>query len=70
VARRYSNLNPGHLPSGFKDILRWGVLDRLFGKHRPSIEQPVLQTRRPPQPGGYRMLGELLARDFERDLPA
>jgi L-ascorbate metabolism protein UlaG (beta-lactamase superfamily) len=34
VARRYSNLNPGHLPNGFKNILRWGVLDRLAGKRR------------------------------------
>ena len=34
MARRYSNLNPGHLPNDSRDILRWGVLDRLTGKRR------------------------------------
>jgi L-ascorbate metabolism protein UlaG (beta-lactamase superfamily) len=41
VARRYSNLSPGHLPNGFTRILRWGVLDRLSGKRRRKPSGPA-----------------------------
>ena len=49
MARRYSNLNPEHLPNGFKEILRWGVLDRLAGKRRsrPPGRPPRAVTANP-----------------------
>jgi len=59
VARRYSNLNPGHLPSGFKDILRWGLLDRLAGKRR----------RQPPGPAAPRVRADLSRIDTDDPLP-
>ena len=34
MARRYSNLNPQHVPNGFMSVLRWAVLDRLKGRRR------------------------------------
>ncbi len=49
MARRYSNLAPEHLPNDFKDVLRWGVLDRLTGKRR----------RRPLGPPAPRVRAEL-----------
>lgn len=40
MARRYANLDPGHLPNGFKDFLRWALLDRLTGKRRRRAAGP------------------------------
>jgi len=59
VARRYSNLNPEHLPNGFKNILRWGVLDRLSGKRR----------RQPPGPPAPRVQPELSLIDSTDSTP-
>ena len=46
MARRYSNLNPGHLPNGFIDILRWGVIDRLVGRRRRQPPGPAAPSVR------------------------
>ena len=59
MARRYSNLNPEHLPHGFKNILRWGVLDRLSGKRR----------RKPPGPPAARVRPELSFLDSTDAIP-
>jgi len=59
VARRYSNLDPEHLPNGFKEILRWGVLDRLTGRRR----------RKPPGPPAPRVRADLSRIDTDGPVP-
>lgn len=59
MARRYSNLNPEHLPNGPKDILRWGVLDRLAGRRR----------RKPLGPPAPRVHAELSRIDSADPIP-
>ena len=37
---RYANLDPRHTPHGFRDVLRWSVLDRLAGRRRVAAPGP------------------------------
>ena len=37
---RYANLDPRHPPHGFRDVLRWSVLDRLTGRRRVAAPGP------------------------------
>ena len=34
MSRRYANLDPRHVPHGFREVFRWAVLDRLTGRRR------------------------------------
>ncbi len=37
---RYANLDPHHVPHGLRDLLRWGVFDRLTGRRRIAPPGP------------------------------
>lgn len=40
MAARYANLDPRHAPHGWREVFRWGVLDRLTGRRRRSAAGP------------------------------